>query len=145
MGPSMSVSAVFAGSEEIADACAMARSFLTSLQAEHGLPVSEQAMGMVQLLVSALVTNARIYAPGPCLLTVEAGARAAKVTEWDSSTTLPAVQAPDPNRIGQHGLEIVKAVCQSFEVHRQPVGKRIKATIVLAHDPDRDAARRQMK
>jgi anti-sigma regulatory factor (Ser/Thr protein kinase) len=144
MGPSVSVSAVFEGSEEIAAARAMARNLLTSLQAEHGLPVSERAMGVVQLLVSELVTNARKYAPGPCLLTLEVCAGAVEVTVWDSSTTLPTVQAPDPNRIGQHGLEIVMAVCRSFEVHREPVGKRIKATVVLTDDPGGDAAGRQV-
>jgi hypothetical protein len=35
------------------------------VQAVHGLPVSERVMGMVQLVVSELVTNARKYAPGP--------------------------------------------------------------------------------
>jgi anti-sigma regulatory factor (Ser/Thr protein kinase) len=144
MGPSVSDSAVFEGSEEIAAARAMARNLLMSLQAEHGLPVSERAMGVVQLLVSELVTNARKYAPGPCLLTLEVCAGAVEVTVWDSSTTLPAVQAPDPNRIGQHGLEIVMAVCRSFEVHREPVGKRIKATVVLTDDPGGDAAGRQV-
>jgi anti-sigma regulatory factor (Ser/Thr protein kinase) len=144
MGPSVSVSAVFEGSEEIAAARAMARNLLMSLQAEHGLPVSERAMGVVQLLVSELVTNARKYAPGPCLLTLEVCAGAVEVTVWDSSTTLPAVQAPDTNRIGQHGLEIVMALCRSFEVHREPVGKRIKATVVLTDDPGGDAAGRQV-
>jgi hypothetical protein len=57
---------------------------------------------------------------------------------------LPAVQAPDTNRIGQHGLEIVMALCRSFEVHREPVGKRIKATVVLTDDPGGDAAGRQV-
>ncbi|WP_370738974.1 hypothetical protein [Streptomyces sp. EN16] len=67
--PPVPVSAVFEGSEDIASARGMARDFLESLQAVHGLPVSMRAMGMVQLLVSELVTNARKYAPGPCLLT----------------------------------------------------------------------------
>lgn len=65
----IAVSAAFEGSAEIAEARDMARDFLTSLQAVHGLPVSARAMGMVQLVVSELVTNARKYAPGPCLLT----------------------------------------------------------------------------
>ncbi|WP_434096751.1 DUF4982 domain-containing protein [Streptomyces mirabilis] len=41
----------------------------------------------------------------------------------------------DPGRVGQHGLEIVLAVCQIFCVHREPVGKRITAAIELADDP----------
>jgi hypothetical protein len=44
-------------------------------------------------------------------------------------------QAADPGRVGQHGLEIVMAVCQDFEVHREPVGKRPVASVMLADDP----------
>ncbi|MEY2244541.1 ATP-binding protein [Streptomyces sp. SAS_267] len=121
----------------------MARDFLTSLQAVHGLPVSARAMGMVQLVVSELVTNARKYAPGPCLLTLQVEDGAVQVSVWDSSITLPSVPAPDPERIGQHGLELVMAVCQTFCVHREPVGKRITAAVVLADDPDGDAVGHQ--
>ncbi|WP_229843804.1 hypothetical protein [Streptomyces chryseus] len=59
----MSVSGAFEGSEGIAAARDLARSFLTDVQAAHGLPVSGRAMGMVPLAVSELVTNARKYAP----------------------------------------------------------------------------------
>ncbi|MFD6556393.1 ATP-binding protein [Streptomyces sp. NPDC058398] len=121
----------------------MARDFLTSLQAVHGLPVSARAMGMVQLVVSELVTNARKYAPGPCLLTLQVEDGAVQVSVWDSSITLPSVPAPDPERIGQHGLELVMAVCQTFCVHREPVGKRITAAVALADDPGSDEASRQ--
>ncbi|MCX4579798.1 ATP-binding protein [Streptomyces sp. NBC_01571] len=138
----ISVSEAFEGSEEIAAARDLARSFLTGVQAVHGLPVSGRAMGMVQLVVSELVTNARKYAPGPCLLTMQVQDGAIEVTVWDSSTDLPAVLPPDPDRVGQHGLEIVMAVCQSFRFHREPVGKRITAAIVLADDPGGDAAGR---
>ncbi|MEV5607343.1 ATP-binding protein [Streptomyces sp. NPDC052225] len=110
----------------------MAREFLVSLQAEYGLPVSPQAMGVVQLVVSELVTNASKYAPGPCLVDLELSGTAVEISVWDSGTTLPTVQAADPERIGQHGLEIVMAVCQSFSVHRAPVGKRITVSVALA-------------
>ncbi|MEU1473980.1 hypothetical protein [Streptomyces sp. NPDC005760] len=62
---------------------------------------------------------------------------------WDCSTTLPSVQAADPQRIGQHGLEIVMAVSQTFCVHREPVGKRIAAALQVADAPGGDAAGRQ--
>ncbi|MBX4178394.1 ATP-binding protein [Streptomyces geysiriensis] len=100
-------------------------------------------MGMVQLVVSELVTNARKYAPGPCLLDLEINEGAVQITVWDSDTTLPSVQAADPTRIGQHGLEIVMALSQTFCVHREPVGKRITASLVLADDPGGDAAGHQ--
>ncbi|MFF3489667.1 ATP-binding protein [Streptomyces sp. NPDC002701] len=139
----IAVSAVFEGSADMAEARDMARDFLASLQAVHGLPVSERAMDTVRLVVSELVTNARKYAPGPCLMSLEAVRGMVEVRVWDSSTTLPSVQAPDPNRIGQHGLEIVMALCQSFTIQREPVGKQITAAIVLADDPGGHAAGRQ--
>ncbi|WP_372478050.1 ATP-binding protein [Streptomyces barringtoniae] len=105
------------------------------LQAEHGVPVPQRSVDMVKLVVSELVTNTRKYAPGPSLLTLEARDGAAEVTVWDTEPRLPAIQDSDPERVGQHGLEIVTAVCRSFEVHREPVGKRITATIDLADDP----------
>ncbi|AYC36374.1 ATP-binding protein [Streptomyces griseorubiginosus] len=135
LGGPVTVSAAFEGSAEIAEARQLARSFLTDVQAVHGLPVSERAMGMVQLVVSELVTNARKYAPGPCLLTLEVIDGAVEVTVWDSEPILPIAKAANPGRVGQHGLEIVMAVCRSIEMHREPVGKRIKATVVLADDP----------
>ncbi len=135
--------AAFEGSAEIAEARDMARDFLTSVQAVHGLPVSARVMGMVQLVVSELVTNARKYAPGPCLLDLEIVEGTVEISVWDSSTTLPAVLAADPERIGQHGLKIAVAVSRTFCVHREPVGKRITAVIELADDPGGDPAGRQ--
>ncbi|MEU0027901.1 hypothetical protein [Streptomyces sp. NPDC006335] len=60
------------GSAEIAEARAMARDFLTSVHAVHGL-----------------------YAPGPCLpglpgLEIVEGP--VQIRVWDSSTTLPSIQ-----------------------------------------------------
>ncbi len=137
------VSAAFEGSEEIAEARDLARDFLATVQARHGLPVSNRVMGTVQLAVSELVTNARKYAPGPCLMTLQVEDGAVQVAVWDSSTTLPLILPPDPTRIGQHGLEIVMAVCQTFTIQRKPVGKRISVSIMLADDPGGDVAGRQ--
>lgn len=108
---------------------------MTELQAVHGIPVSGSAMGSVQLVVTELVTNAHKYAPGPCLLDLELTDGAVEISVWDSEATLPVPQSPDPGRVGQHGLEIVIALCQSFEMRREPVGKRIRATITLAGGP----------
>ncbi|WP_329406006.1 ATP-binding protein [Streptomyces sp. NBC_00704] len=138
------VLAAFEGREEIGAARDTARDFLTSVQAVHGLPVSKRAMGMVQLAVSELITNARKYAPGPCLLDLEIVEGTAQISVWDSSPTLPAILAADPARIGQHGLEIVMAVSQRFTVQREPVGKRITAAITLADDPAGDVTGHQI-
>ncbi|MFF9135590.1 ATP-binding protein [Streptomyces sp. NPDC014776] len=137
------VSAAFEGSEDIAEARHQARTFLVDVEAVHGVSVSDRAKGAVQLVVSELVTNAHKYAPGPYLLTLELCEGAVEVTVWDSEPCLPVAQAADPGRVGQHGLEIVMALCRSFEMHREPVGKRIVAAVTLA-DPVGDEASDQV-
>jgi anti-sigma regulatory factor (Ser/Thr protein kinase) len=134
----------FAGSEPASEARSAARGFLTEVQAMHGIPVSERVMGLVQLVVSELVTNAQKYAPGPCLLDLEIIDEAVEVSVWDTDPTLPVAQSPDPGRVGQHGLEIVIGACSRFEMRREPVGKCIKAAIVLADDPGGHPAGRVM-
>ncbi|MGW0333193.1 ATP-binding protein [Streptomyces sp. NPDC003011] len=135
------VSAAYEGVPgDIAQGRETARTFLVRLQALHGLPVSSRAMEIIQLVVSELLTNACKYAPGPCLLDLEVSGGRVTVTVWDSDPTLPVAAATEPGRVGQHGLEIVMAVCQSFEVHREPVGKRMTAAVMLADDPGGDLA-----
>ncbi|MGW0965165.1 ATP-binding protein [Streptomyces sp. NPDC002516] len=122
----------------IAEARAFTRDFLTRVQAVAGLPVSGRVMGMVPLVVSELVTNAVKYAGGPCLLSLQVQEGAVRATVWDADPTLPVARAAEAGRVGQHGLEIVMAVCHAFEVRREPVGKRITAVVTLADTPDSD-------
>jgi anti-sigma regulatory factor (Ser/Thr protein kinase) len=119
----------------IAEARQVAAGFLAGAQAEHGLPVSERAMDLTRLVVSELVTNARKYAPGPVLMELRIVADLVEVSVWDGQPVLPVARAADPGRVGQHGLEIVMAVAQSFDVVREPVGKRITVRIALPDDP----------
>ncbi|MFF9623807.1 ATP-binding protein [Streptomyces griseosporeus] len=127
--------ALVGDSEDIARARHLAAGFLTRVQAEHGLLVSQRALDLTQLVVSELVTNARKYAPGPVLLDLQITGDTVEVVVWDSDPVLPIARAADAGRVGQHGLEIVMAVAQSFEAQREPVGKRITARIALADDP----------
>ncbi|MGW7049504.1 ATP-binding protein [Streptomyces avermitilis] len=127
----------------IAEARHLAAGFLTRVQAEHGLPVSARAMDLTQLVVSELVTNARKYAPGPVLMELRIAGATVEVIVWDSDPVLPVARAADAGRVGQHGLEIVLAVAQSFEVQREPLGKRITARITLADAPGGDDTARR--
>jgi anti-sigma regulatory factor (Ser/Thr protein kinase) len=132
----LSASAAFDGDSScIGAARHLATGFLAKVQAVHGLPVSERAMGMTELVVSELVTNAVKYAPGPVMLDLRISQGAVRVSVWDSDPVLPDVAATDPRRVGRHGLEITLAVSQGYEVHREPVGKRVTALIALADDP----------
>ncbi|MGY1495264.1 ATP-binding protein [Streptomyces sp. QTS52] len=116
----------------IADARHHAVAFLDRARTDHHLLVPARVRDFVQLVVSELVTNARKYAPGPVLLELRINARAVDVVVWDSEPTVPAARAADPGRIGQHGLEIVKAVAEDLFIEQEPVGKRITARIALS-------------
>ncbi|WP_030738488.1 ATP-binding protein [Streptomyces sp. NRRL S-31] len=119
------------GGADIARARRLAAAFLARVQAEYGLPVSQRALEVTQLVVSELVTNARRHDPGPALLDLRIAGDTVEVVVWDSDPALPVARAADVGRVGQHGLEIVMALAQGFEVQREPAGKRITARIAL--------------
>ncbi|CAL9656781.1 ATP-binding protein [Streptomyces levis] len=124
----------------IADARHHAAAFLDQAGHDHHVPVSARAKDLTQLVVSELVTNARKYAPGPVLMELRLTARAVEIAIWDSDPTVPAARAADPGRIGQHGLEIVKAVTENLFMEQEAVGKRITARIALAEGSRSDTA-----
>ncbi|MCW7944863.1 regulator [Streptomyces hygroscopicus] len=119
----------------IAEARHTAAGFLTRMRAEYGIAVSQRAVEVTQLVVSELVTNAQKYAVGPILLDLRIAGDLVEVQVWDSDPVLPVARAADAGRVGQHGLQIVMAVCQGFEATREPVGKRITARLALTDDP----------
>ncbi|MER7105117.1 ATP-binding protein [Streptomyces humidus] len=119
----------------IADARHHAVAFLDRAQAEHRLPLPARVRDLTQLVVSELVTNARKYAPGPVLMELRITAGSVDVVVRDSDPSVPAARAANPGRIGQHGLEIVKAVTEVLFVEQEAVGKRITARIALAEPP----------
>ncbi|SEC11734.1 hypothetical protein SAMN05216532_0522 [Streptomyces sp. 2231.1] len=119
----------------IAEARHMAAGFLTRMRAEHDVAVSQRAVEVTQLVVSELVTNAQKYAAGPILLDLRITGDLVEVQVWDSDPVLPVARAADAGRVGQHGLEIVMALCQGFEAMREPVGKRLTARLALTEDP----------
>ncbi|MFF3410566.1 ATP-binding protein [Streptomyces sp. NPDC002742] len=122
------------GNSRIAEARHFAADFLTRAQAEQDVVVSARVMDLTQLVVSELVTNAGKYAPGPIHMELRIAEAAVEVTVRDSRRARPVVHPVDPHRIGQHGLEIVLAVAQRFQVHMEPSGKRVTAHISLAED-----------
>ncbi|MDT0609251.1 ATP-binding protein [Streptomyces lancefieldiae] len=119
---------------DIARGRELARCFLARVRAAGALPVPDRAVDVLQLVVSELLTNSCKYAPGPSLVDLELAGDRVEVTVWDSAPVLPMAERADPGRVGRHGLEIVMALCQSFEVHREPVGKRMRAAVCLADD-----------
>ncbi|MDF0373764.1 ATP-binding protein [Streptomyces sp. NPDC000971] len=123
-------------SEQISRARDFVRGFLSDARTRHGVDVPARSMDIAQLVVSELATNVCKYAPGPCLLDLEVDGGLLGITMWDSGAVLPSALGADPSRAGQHGLEIVLAVCQSFQVRREPVGKRVRVQISLLEGRD---------
>ncbi|MFB8245694.1 ATP-binding protein [Streptomyces sp. NPDC055952] len=121
---------------DIAKARHLAADFLARRRAEQGLHISQRSVDLTQLVVSELVTNARKYAPGQARMDLRIEDDAVEVTVWDSDPALPVARASDAGRVGQHGLEIVKAVAQDFRARREPVGKSITARVALMDGPD---------
>lgn len=106
-----------------------ASDFLARARDEYAMGVDERAAGAVALVVSELITNAGKYAPGPFLLELELAEDGARVTVWDTDPVLPVPREPDPLRVGQHGLEIVRALSRSLDIEQRAGGKRISALI----------------
>ncbi|MFD6285946.1 ATP-binding protein [Streptomyces sp. NPDC060205] len=121
----------------IAAARRLAAEFLTWAGTEQQVAVSAHALGLTQLVVSELVTNARRHAPGPALMELRIADSTVEVTVQDSVPVRPTIHASDPQRIGRHGLEIVAAVVEDFYVELAPTGKRVTAHIALTDTPPR--------
>jgi hypothetical protein len=56
------------------------------------------------------------------------------VSARDNEPKMPVIHAADPWRVGQHGLEVVMDISPRFEIHREPVGKRVVAAAVMVDD-----------
>ncbi|WP_333774983.1 ATP-binding protein [Streptomyces sp. IBSBF 3136] len=115
----------------IAEARHQATAFLTRHESGDRPRVPARVVGLAELVVSELVTNACKYAPGPVLLSLRLAGEALEVEVWDSAPVLPTASNADPQRVGRHGLEIVKAVAADLAVLRDTVGKRVTARILL--------------
>ncbi|GGS62927.1 ATP-binding protein [Streptomyces griseoviridis] len=123
---------------DIARARDLARAFLVRLEHDHGHPVAARAAQAVELVVSELLTNACKHTSGPAVLDLELVGDQVYITVRDTDPGLPVARPPDPTRVGRHGLEIVMALAHSFDVHREPAGKRTRAAVPLTGDPRRD-------
>ncbi|MFF9335271.1 ATP-binding protein [Streptomyces albogriseolus] len=116
----------------IAEARHVAAQFLEQLRTEWCATIGTKAEGAVLLVVSELVTNADRHSDGPYILELEGTDTTLTVAVYDSNGTLPRVFPRDPQRIGRHGLEIVRALARDVGVERVPVGKRVRAVIDLS-------------
>ncbi|MFF9066656.1 ATP-binding protein [Streptomyces sp. NPDC014891] len=94
-------------------------------------PLPCDRVDLAKLVVSELVTNAVRHAPGPCRLLLELREDLLEVSVFDRAAAAPVPRGHDPRRIGQHGVEIVVAVCESVTVEPESTGKRVRARLSL--------------
>ena len=118
----------------IAEARDLAADFLARAGTDHGVAVSARAMDLTRLVVSELVTNAGRHAPGPLRMELRILDDAVEVTVRDTARVQLLARPVDPRRVGQHGLEIVMAVAQAFQVRLEPDGKAVTARIALTDE-----------
>lgn len=119
-------------SSMIAQARRFTTDFLERVLGEQHPGVAGRLLAEAQLVVSELVTNVVKHAPGPCELTVELEQSLLRITVTDTSTAVPRPHAPDPSRIGRHGLEIVAALCAGLHTDTTAAGKAVTACLALS-------------
>jgi anti-sigma regulatory factor (Ser/Thr protein kinase) len=123
---------VFDGeSASISAARAFTAGFLAQARDELAFAYPDRVVCDAQLVVSELVTNAVKYAPGPCAVRLEISGRLLEITVWDNEPAVPEPLPQEPGRIGRHGLEVVTALCERFEVRSHGVGKGVTALVAL--------------
>lgn len=115
----------------IASARAFTAGFLAAAPTVLPGPVEDERVELAQLVVSELVTNAIRHTSGPCRLLLELGRDWLEISVFDREPAAPVPRGHDPRRIGQHGVEIVVAVCDTLTVEPAPGGKRVRARLSL--------------
>ncbi|MFF8606852.1 ATP-binding protein [Streptomyces sp. NPDC015346] len=106
--------------------------FLTAAPTASREPLREDRVDVARLVVSELVTNVVRHAPGPCRLELALHPDVLEIRVHDTRPVPPVAGPRDPNRIGQHGMEIVLALCTRVDVEATPHGKRIRARLPLS-------------
>ncbi|MEV4948895.1 ATP-binding protein [Streptomyces sp. NPDC053755] len=116
-------------------AIAEARDFTTSFLGRCAPPSGswpERGVDAARLVVSELVTNVVKYAPGPCRLELALGEGVLEISVHDTHPVVPVARPRDPGRLGQHGMEIVLALCATVETEAvAPHGKWVRARLPL--------------
>ncbi|MFJ8668815.1 ATP-binding protein [Streptomyces sp. NPDC093600] len=115
----------------IAKARDFTAAFLQEAAADSG-PYTARDIDAARLVVSELVTNVVKYAPGPCRLELSLYAGTLEISVLDTRPVTPVARPRDPDRLGQHGMEIVLALCDGVETEAvAPYGKRVRARLPL--------------
>ncbi|MEU6880271.1 ATP-binding protein [Streptomyces sp. NPDC046712] len=112
-----------------------ARDFTTAFLVRHMQPCRpwpQEGVEAARLVVSELVTNVVKYAPGPCRLELALHEGVLEISVYDTDPVVPVARPRNPDRLGQHGMEIVLALCAAVETQVvPPEGKWVRARLPL--------------
>lgn len=89
----------------------------------HDVP--DEALDVVLLLTSELVTNAVRHGTGPVRVHVAWGGGSVRVEVEDQSPEWPVVQALDRNALGGRGLILVDGLSSGWGVQARKIGKSV--------------------
>ncbi|MGW0120622.1 ATP-binding protein [Streptomyces sp. NPDC003327] len=97
------------------------------------LPRTEEGLDRdaALLVVSELVTNAVVHAPGPLVLELALCGDFLEIAVSDTYGVRPVERPRDPERVGGHGVEIVAALCERVTTEPTATGKRVTARLRL--------------
>ena len=113
------------------DGCVSTARGCTRAYLEQCAPrLPQDAAGDALVLVSELVTNAVVYAPGPCCLYLVESDAELTIAVSDTSTVPPRPRTPDLSRGGGFGWHMLRRLARRVDVYvRPPWGKTVCATM----------------
>ena len=104
--------------------------------AQCASPLSEAAAADALVMVSELVTNAVVHAPGPCCLYLVEAEAELTIAVSDSSTAPPRPRVPNLERGGGFGWVLLRRLARRIDVYlRPPWGKTVCATMRIRTFP----------
>jgi anti-sigma regulatory factor (Ser/Thr protein kinase) len=115
---------------QIGEARAYTGAFLDRV-VEAGVVMAQVQREDALLVVSELVTNTVRHAPGPCTLALALHSGVLEIAVSDTSGRPPQAQSFQPERVGQHGLEVVLALCVTVGTDYTDTGKTIRARLPI--------------
>jgi anti-sigma regulatory factor (Ser/Thr protein kinase) len=125
--PQAATWALAAGRQAVAQARDHVREFLTAdLQ-----PVAPATLRDGLLVVSELVTNAVVHAPGPCVLHVECQDGMLTIAVHDTSSVLPVPRVPQPATAdGGFGWHLLTSLASRIDVHPDDDGGKTVTAVL---------------
>jgi anti-sigma regulatory factor (Ser/Thr protein kinase) len=112
------------------DCVSAARDYARAYLEQCAPPLAPAAIRDALTVVSEMVTNAVLHAPGPCSLYLVTDREELTVAVSDTSTELPRPRTPDLHGAGGFGWHLMTRLAGRIDIRPQPpYGKTVSATI----------------